>query len=215
MSDTPDAKTSSPALVSCGVLRQELNHLEKEGRLDFAQVYYTAPGLHDNPEELEKQLRARLDEALAEHDKVVVGFGSRCVLDPNQPDHTIDGILADYGDRVTRLGAGNCIEFLADDETRKGIEAGRTAYWLTPGWLRYHKAVFRYFDETHKSSAFGRCDTAVLLCPLGTFDDIAVNEPETILELSDWMGLDIEPAPVDLDRFERLLAEARTALTGD
>lgn len=214
MSDRDESKVGSTALVACGVLRQEIERLREQGRLGFDEVYFTAPGLHDNPKELDRQLRKRLDEALQRHGQAVVGFGSRCVLDPAHPERTVDGILARYGDRVRRLGSGNCVEFLADEATRAEIAAGRTVYWLTPGWLRYHKAVFRYFDETHKNEAFGRCDTAVLLCPLGTFDDIAVNEPEKILELSDWMGLDIEPAPVDLGRFDGLLQQAREALKG-
>ncbi len=204
---TPAGKRT--ALVACGVLRPELTHLQEQGALEFEPVLFTAPGLHDNPEELEKQLRARVEEALQSADRVVVGFGTRCMSDPTAPERNVDGILADYGDRVTRLQAGNCAEFLADAAKREEIAAGRELYWLTPGWLKYRKAVFRYFNETHKNETFGRCEAAALLCPLGTFDDLAMNDPEAILDFSDWMQLDIEPAPIDLDYFQQLLDEAR------
>ncbi len=207
-----DDKSPSTALVACGVLRPELAQLETEGKIDFSEVHYTAPGLHDNPEELERQLRKGLDEALKTADRVVVGFGDRCMFNLAAPERTLDAILADYGDKVTRLQAGNCAEFLADDETRKEIAADREVYWLTPGWLKYRKAVFRYFDESRKGEAFGRCAAAVLLCPLGTFDELAMSNPEVILDLSDWMELGIEPAPVDLTRFEKLLDDARKSI---
>lgn len=206
-----DTTSPSPrtALVACGVLRPELTHLQEQGELGFSRILYTAPGLHDHPEELERQLRERIDEALQDAERVVVGFGDRCMLNPNAPERTMDAILSEYGGRVSRLQAGNCAEFLADDATRAEIAAGRQVYWLTPGWLKYRKAVFKYFDETHKGEAFGRCAAAVLLCPLGSFDEMAMDSPETILELSDWMELDIEPAPVDLSRFKTLLNDAR------
>jgi hypothetical protein len=113
--------------------------------------------------------------------------------------------------RIT-IVVDNCAEFLADDETRQEIAAGREVYWLTPGWLKYRKAVFRYFDESRKSEAFGRCAAAVLLCPLSTFDELVMSDPELILDLSDWMELNIEPAPVDLTRLQELLDDARNSL---
>lgn len=208
------SQTTPPklAVVACGVMRPELTHLQEEGKLDVASIHYTAPGLHDNPEELERQLRQRLDQALQDADKVIVGFGDRCMINPSAPERTVDGILAEYGDRVVRLDAGNCAEFLADAKTREEIATGRQVYWLTPGWLKYRKAVFRYFDETRKGEAFGRCEAAVLLCPLGTFDELVENDPETILELSDWMELNIEPAPVELTHLQGLLDDAKQKL---
>ncbi len=134
------------------------------------------------------------------------------MMNLNAPERTIDAILAEYGDRVVRLQAGNCVEFLADADARRDIAAGREVYWLTPGWLKYRKAVFRYFDESHKTEAFGRYETAVLLCPLGMFDDLAVNNPETIPDLADGMELNIEPAPIELTRLQTLLDEARKSL---
>jgi len=44
------------AIVSCGTLLPELNHLKKSGFLDAKKILYTTPGRHENPRELKKQL---------------------------------------------------------------------------------------------------------------------------------------------------------------
>ena len=47
---------SDIAIVSCGTLTLELNHLRSEGFLDTEHLFYTTPGLHEDIPELERQL---------------------------------------------------------------------------------------------------------------------------------------------------------------
>ena len=54
---------SDIAIVSCGTLSLELNHLKREGFLDAQKIYYTKPGLHQNCRELENQLVSRIKMA--------------------------------------------------------------------------------------------------------------------------------------------------------
>ena len=51
-----DLSFSDTAIVSCGTVSLELNHLKKEGFLDTDHLFYTPPGLHQNIVELETQL---------------------------------------------------------------------------------------------------------------------------------------------------------------
>ena len=51
-----DISFSDIAIVSCGTMNLELNHLKKEGFLDAQKIYYTKPGLHQDYHELERQL---------------------------------------------------------------------------------------------------------------------------------------------------------------
>jgi hypothetical protein len=51
---------SDIAIVSCGTLRLELDHLQAEGFLDTAHLFYTMPGLHQDIHELERQLVGRI-----------------------------------------------------------------------------------------------------------------------------------------------------------
>ena len=60
------------SVVSCGTLRPELNHLRDEGFLDADRILYTAPGLHEHPRELEKQLTRQLVNARKHTQKVIV-----------------------------------------------------------------------------------------------------------------------------------------------
>ena len=54
---------SDIAIVSCGTLSLELNHLKKEGFLDTSHLYFTTPGLHEDIRELERQLISRINKA--------------------------------------------------------------------------------------------------------------------------------------------------------
>jgi len=44
---------SGIAIVSCGTLSLELTHLKKDGFLDTEHLFFTTPGLHEDPPELE------------------------------------------------------------------------------------------------------------------------------------------------------------------
>jgi len=44
-----DTSFSDIAIVSCGTLNLELNHLKREGFLDTRHIFYNTPGLHESP----------------------------------------------------------------------------------------------------------------------------------------------------------------------
>jgi hypothetical protein len=44
------------AIVACGTLNIELNHLRNSGFLDARKILYTKPGRHEVPHELESHL---------------------------------------------------------------------------------------------------------------------------------------------------------------
>ncbi|MBW1971396.1 MAG: DUF1638 domain-containing protein [Deltaproteobacteria bacterium] len=194
------------SIVSCGTMRPELEHLKKTGFLDADKILYTAPGLHDKPKLLEKQLRRQLKSTRKFSEKVIVVYGKRCYLDMNDPNKLVETIMRDEVETATRIQAGNCIDFLADKEEREKIQGNRKVYWLTPGWLIYWKQIFKDWDVAMANETFPQNDVAILLDPLDIFNDYAENFPEKLLEFSDWMQIGIEPYPVSLDRFKMLLA---------
>ena len=51
------------AIVSCGTLSMELQHLRETGFLDTEHLLFTIPGLHEVPRELERQLLQRINQA--------------------------------------------------------------------------------------------------------------------------------------------------------
>jgi Protein of unknown function (DUF1638) len=188
-------------------MRPELIFLQEAGFLDAAKVLFIGPGLHDKPAELNRQLIKQLSIAKKETDKVIVLIGKRCYLDMNDLSRSIETIIAEAGDNVSRVQAGNCFDFLADEEQREQIRNGRRIYWLTPGWLLYWEQIFKSWDVGIANETFPQNEAAVLLDPLNTFEDVAINQPEKLLEFSDFMKIPIEPVTVTLDRLKELLVQ--------
>ena len=195
------------AVVSCGTLRGELNYLREQGFLDADAVLFTAPGLHENQHELEKQLTNQLEKAKSTSSKLIVVYGGRCFLDPLDPARDIDRLIAEKGPGITRVAAKSCVDMLADEEERNRIAGGRSIYWLTPGWVNYWKAIFRNWDEGLANETFPKHDAAIVLDVLGDFEETSSEAPEKILEFSDWMKLGIECREISIERLKNLLAE--------
>jgi hypothetical protein len=173
------------SIVSCGILRRELNYLKKIGFLNADKISYTEPGLHANRGELKSQLTRQLEKAKKHSQNIIVAYGEKC-----HPD--IDEITR--GNRISRLEAEDCIDMLADLEKRKTMSGGKigSVFWLSPGWLDYaneNRYVWEriYKDHLEWSDAdanvnFGTYRKAIFLDPkpLNVFDEYS---PKRILEL--------------------------------
>ena len=105
------------------------------------------------------------------------------------------------------MRARSCIDMLAGADERERISNGRKVYWLTPGWIKYWKIIFKKWDIGLANETFPGNETAIVLDALDEFDRISEKSPEKILELSDWMRLGIEPHKVTLDRLKNMLLD--------
>jgi len=195
-------------LVSCGTLSPEVNHLCNSGFLNADKILYTRPGLHENPREFEKHLRRQLRHARQYSQKIIVVYGKRCYIDTIDPFKSIDRIIGEEGGNISRVKAANCIDMLADGEERERIRGDQKVYWLSPGWLKYWRIIFKEWDIGLANETFPQNDKAILLDGLGFFDAYSVDFPERVLQFSDWMRIGIEPSKISLDRFKQLLVEA-------
>ena len=196
------------SLVSCGTLSPELNHLRNGGFLDADKILYTRPGLHENPREFEKHLRRQLRHARQYSAKTIVVYGTRCYIDTIDPFKSIDRIIGEEGDNISRVKAANCIDMLADAGERESISGDKKVYWLSPGWLKYWRIIFKEWDIGLANETFPKNDKAILLDALGFFNGYMEKFPEKILEFSDWMRIGIEPYEISLDRLKNLFLEA-------
>jgi len=193
------------SVVACGTVRAELRKLADDGFLDADALLFTAPGLHEWPWELEKQLPRQLARAAQHSPRVIVAYGERCFLDTADPTRDTDALLREQGPQFRRIRAKNCVDMLAGEEQRRRIAAGQRVYWLTPGWLAHWNYIFKDWDAGLANETFPAHDKAVVLDALGYFDALMEDSPERILEISDWMKLPIEAAAVSLDRLKKLL----------
>ena len=89
------------------------------------------------------------------------------------------------------------------------IAGGELVWWMTPGWIKFRKDVFKGWDKAIANENFPRhTGGAVILDGIGYMDTFMEEDPEEFLDYADWMGIPIIPYPVTLDRFRSLLEDA-------
>jgi len=200
-------------IVACGILSPELNYLKKNNFLDAIKVLFTKPGRHEIPLELERQLTEKIALAKKYSDKIRVVYGGQyCYINIKEPYKSIDTIIKDQGSGISRISASHCIDMLAGEKQRGEIAAeiadGKRVWWLTPGWLLYRHSVFQDWDKAMANENFPQhTGGAILLDGIGFWDKYSETHPEKVLEFSDWMGIQIQPYKISLDRFKDFILE--------
>jgi len=213
-----DISFSDIAIVSCGTMNLELNHLKKEGFLDAQKIYYTKPGLHQDCHELERQLIQRINMAKEKTDKIIVVYGGKfCYVNVDIPTRTMQKIIEEQGPRVGRVQATHCMDMIAGEAEREQIAqelvGEEKVWWMTPGWIEYRHQVFEGWDKGIANENFPKhTGGAIVLDTIGYVDKYMAEKPEEFLEYSDWMGIPIQGYPVSLDRFKSLLLEQANKL---
>jgi hypothetical protein len=200
------------AIVACGTLNMELNHLQDSGILDVRKILYTKPGRHEVPRELESQLIRQISIAKTYASNIIVVYGGKfCYVNADDPYRKIDTIIDEQkepGIRISRIKATHCIDILASEKEREKISQGKDIYWLTPGWMRYRRYVYQGWDKGLANENFPKyTGGAIMLDAIGYYDEIVQNDPEKLLEFSDWMGIPLDYHPVTLDRLLSLLSD--------
>jgi hypothetical protein len=209
---------SDIAIVSCGTLSLELNHLRKEGFLDTEHLFFTTPGLHEDIRELERQLIDRIKKAKQKVDKVLVVYGGKfCYVSANEPLRTMRTIIEEHGKGVVRIEATHCMDMIASEEERERIAQEKAGmdkvWWMVPGWIKFRHKVFKGWDKGLANENFPRhTGGAIVLDGIGYVDQYIAEKPEEFLEYSDWMGIPIQGYSVTLDRFKSLLLNQANAL---
>jgi hypothetical protein len=198
-------------VVSCGTLAPELDYLSKEGFLDTKKIVYTAPGRHEVLKELESQLIQKINTARQNSKKIIIVYGGKfCYVNADNPYRTIDTIIQEQGTgiSITRINATHCMDMLASESQREQISGGRKVWWLTPGWIIYRSYVFQDWDKGKANENFPQhTGGAILLDGIGFWEKYSEEHPEKILEFSDWMGIEVRPHRIALDRLKNLLLD--------
>jgi Protein of unknown function (DUF1638) len=211
---------SDIAIVSCGTLSMELNHLKEEGFLDAQQLLFTTPGLHEEPRELERQLLQKINQAREKAAKVLVVYGGKfCYVNAEEPTRTMKKIIQEQGPAVARVEATHCMDMVASETERERISqevaGGEKVWWMTPGWIKFRHQVFKGWDQGLANENFPRhTGGAIVLDGIGYVERYVAERPEEFLEYSDWMGIPIQWYSVTLDRFKYLLLEQAKRLSG-
>jgi len=202
---------SDTAIVACGTMRPEINHLVKEEFLDTRHIFYTTPGLHQDIPELETQLTKFIEKAKAVAKGVIVVYGGKyCYVNPDNPTRLMQTIIEEQGLKVARIEASHCMGMLVSDDEMKQITdefaGGEPVWFMTPGWVKFQKQVFKGWDKSIANENFPRhTGGAVVLDGIGYLNQYMEESPEEFLEYCDWMGIPMQAYPITLDRFKGLL----------
>ncbi len=213
-----DTSFKDVAIVACGTMSLELNKLRDEGFLDTEHILYTAPGLHQDMAELEAQLVKHITKAKQLTGKVIVVFGGKfCYVNLDDPTRTIHTLIDELGPGVARVEATQCMDMIADQAERDRIQqelaGGEPVWWMTPGWVKYRRQVFKHWDKATANENFPKhSGGAIVLDAVGYLDAYMAEKPEEFLEYCDWMGIPMQAAPVGLERLKKLLTDQLEAL---
>jgi hypothetical protein len=191
----------------------ELNALKAEGFLDTPQILYTTPGLHQDIPELERQLVRQIQKARTKTEKVIVVYGGKfCYVNMDQPTRLMKNVIEEQGPTVARVDATHCMDMIADeaerDQIAKEVAGDEPVWWMTPGWIKFQKEVFKGWDKAIANENFPKhTGGAIVLDGIGYMNDLMTTDPEAFLEYSDWMGIPLVPYTVTLDHFKALLSD--------
>ncbi|WDP92551.1 MAG: DUF1638 domain-containing protein [Desulfobacter sp.] len=210
---------ANTAIVSCGTMSLELNHLREHGFLNTDYLFYTTPGLHQDIPELERQLIKFIGKAREKVRDVIVVYGGKyCYVNPDNPTRLMQTIIQEQGLHVARVQATHCMGMLASDEEMASITqemaGGEPVWFMTPGWVKYRTQVFKGWDKGTANENFPRhTGGAIVLDGIGYLDQYMAEKPEEFLEYCDWMGIPMQAYPITLDRFKGLLTDCLKGLS--
>jgi hypothetical protein len=202
------------------MLQPEIAYLVKNRFLNPSRLFFTPPGLHAVPHRLEEHLLRRLSQARqwCPDDKIVVLYGRKCYVNPDNPARRVHSILREAGQGIASVQADYGYDMLAGVEDRRRISGGREdrVLWFTIGWLRNWQTIYkRYFgwDKADANANFpGFYDKIIVLDSLGLAEEHITERAEQILTLFDWTGLEVTFEPITLDRFKGLLMDTLSAV---
>ncbi|MBN2534716.1 MAG: DUF1638 domain-containing protein [Spirochaetales bacterium] len=203
---------SDICIVSCGILKSEINHLQNDGFLNAKKVLFTAPGLHEWQLELKKQLKNQIKTALTISDKIVVVYGERCFMDPNDPSRVMDILIKEECPEAVRIKASNCVDMLTSSDYREKIAGTNKVHWITPGWLKHWNYIFKDWDKGKANEMFQQHEKIIVADAIGYYEKLINEDPEKILEISDWTGVPIESVNVSFKYFKSVLEEGAKRL---
>jgi accessory colonization factor AcfC len=115
-------------LVSCSVLKKEINQLIKQHKLN-AEPIYVSKYFHIDYAEIEKNLRRVLEKTLQKHpNNVVLVYGDLCL----GPNNEMKQLTQEYG--ITKIDALNCVDCqLGGKGKSQEADPNHDLMFLSPG----------------------------------------------------------------------------------
>ena len=190
-------------LVSCSVLKDELQRLVKDGRLD-AELVFVSKYFHVDYETLETNLRKVLGVTLKRYcGKVVLVYGDLCLGQNGEMKKLID----EYG--ITKVNAANCIDCqLGGGGAFFEADPDHNLMFMGPGMIEFFKHMKQKMleegvDEVAFAAMFSGIKGIVLLDTLGNAEECRAELEKSGLGLAI-----VETRTVGLENVRRVVFDA-------
>jgi len=196
---------TKPCLLSCGILKDEIEKLVEEGSFDV-DLFFLDKSLHNNYDRLERALEGALQKRLRDFPGgVIVVYGDVCLGFHNEMKELLDR----HG--VIKVDALNCVDCLLGGKGRLlEVDPEHEYFFLTPAWIEFLN-WFEMGSREEIRKLFSPLKGIVLLDSLGDLDDYR----EEIEKIGDSTGLPLlERREVGLEGLRKVITEAMERLEG-
>ena len=188
-----------PCLISCGILRKEIEHLLEKGDID-AEVHFLSEKLHMDYNLLDRGLNGALNKHQKQSPQgVIVVYGDVCLGFNGE----MKALMDQYD--VVKVDALNCIDCLLGGKGKLlEMDPDHKYLFLNPAFIQFGEDIRKKTKEITREM-YGMLDGIVLLDAMGDLNDY---QPR-IDEMADYTGLPIlERKDIGLEGLKNILLEA-------
>jgi hypothetical protein len=170
-----------PCVISCGILRKEIEHLLKKGNIDV-DAHFLSEQLHVDYNRLDRALNAAIKKHLKHCTQgIIVVYGDVCLGFNGEMQNLIDKY------DVVKVDALNCIDCLLGGKGKLlEIDPDHKYLFLNPAFIHFSKKI-RGKTKKMTREMFSMLDGIVLLDAMGDLDAYQ----SKIDEIADHTGLPI------------------------
>ena len=129
-----NTKKAKPCLVSCSVLKKEINQLIRQGDLDVDLVFVSKL-FHIDYAVLEKNLRQTIEQTLPRvPGKVILVYGDLCL----GPNNEMKNLAAEYD--IVKIDALNCVDCLLGGHGKiEEADPNHEFMFMDPGMIEFFR----------------------------------------------------------------------------
>lgn len=130
------AKKPKTCLVSCSVLKRELQQLKAQGKLN-AELVFVSKNFHVDYTQLENNLRKVLEHTKKRFNgKIVLVYGDLCLGQDNE----MNKLANEYG--LTKVDAVNCVDCqLGGKGIVNTVDPNHNLMFMGPGMIEFFEAM--------------------------------------------------------------------------
>jgi hypothetical protein len=180
-----------PCLISCKILKEEIETLIESGRLNV-EPFFLSSKFHNDYNLLEKGLRGEIEKRKKEFgNRIVVLYGDVCL----GFDYEMKALVEDYG--LVKVDAINCLDcFFGGKGKLLEIDPDHKYFFLNPAFIHFLYKTFVRGTREEVRERFRMLDGIILVDPLNNLDqyqkDIDMISEKTGLPVIDRMDVGLD-----------------------